>query len=390
MNLEDMKLNAINTITINDSLKAPLLKLNIKLTSNTTIPETSELLLNINNSTISNENLKTYLFELEKSLAIVDGQSDEFIIEPVFDGNKILMKAYVLRKSNGGVLLANPVIEEITSQNIILFEGTNIITTNYVNAEIEVIYPKNLDYVKYFLNTALYACNTENKILSLDDIYFKDCFTEVEQGINASFNKLTIKCMNSSNNNFSLDCDGNLVVNSITTKVDTSSSNLDFDKVYPVGSVYLSVNNVDPSTLFGGTWERITGYYLYAGNGGTTSGSNTSGSTALSVNQIPSHTHNFNGAQVYTSTTDISHTHTSVKGGYSYAPGGAPGAYSVATDNSNQAVDTYGNATTSWGGGSHSHAVTPAGSNSYTGGSQGHTHSVQPLRFELYCYKRVA
>ena len=27
-------------------------------------------------------------------------------------------------------------------------------------------------------------------------------------------------------------------------------------KLYPVGSVYISFNSADPSTLFGGTWQR--------------------------------------------------------------------------------------------------------------------------------------
>lgn len=30
-----------------------------------------------------------------------------------------------------------------------------------------------------------------------------------------------------------------------------------FDRVYPVGSIYMSVNSTDPQELFGGTWERI-------------------------------------------------------------------------------------------------------------------------------------
>lgn len=31
---------------------------------------------------------------------------------------------------------------------------------------------------------------------------------------------------------------------------------------YPVGSVYISFNNTDPSTFFGGTWERIKDKFL--------------------------------------------------------------------------------------------------------------------------------
>lgn len=32
--------------------------------------------------------------------------------------------------------------------------------------------------------------------------------------------------------------------------------------VYPVGSIYMSVNSTNPSTLFGGTWERLKGRFL--------------------------------------------------------------------------------------------------------------------------------
>lgn len=37
--------------------------------------------------------------------------------------------------------------------------------------------------------------------------------------------------------------------------------------IYPVGSIYMSVNSTSPATLFGGTWEQIKGRFLL-GTGG--------------------------------------------------------------------------------------------------------------------------
>ena len=50
--------------------------------------------------------------------------------------------------------------------------------------------------------------------------------------------------------------------------------------VYPVGSIYISMNETDPGTLFGGTWERISGRFLL-GCGGTGPGQNNSNSFGL-------------------------------------------------------------------------------------------------------------
>ena len=36
------------------------------------------------------------------------------------------------------------------------------------------------------------------------------------------------------------------------------------DVIYPIGFVYISINNINPSTLFGGMWEQIKGRFLLA------------------------------------------------------------------------------------------------------------------------------
>lgn len=44
------------------------------------------------------------------------------------------------------------------------------------------------------------------------------------------------------------------------------------DMVYPVGSLYMSMNQTDPSELFGGSWERIKDRFIYANGDATTAG----------------------------------------------------------------------------------------------------------------------
>ena len=65
-----------------------------------------------------------------------------------------------------------------------------------------------------------------------------------------------------------------------------------FDLIYPIGSIYLSVNNVNPGTIFGGTWEQIKDRFLLSA--GETYSSGSIGGEAnhtLSISETPSHTH---------------------------------------------------------------------------------------------------
>ena len=115
-----------------------------------------------------------------------------------------------------------------------------------------------------------------------------------------------------------LTINGNLAINSV--KENTSSTKLlvndgntvmyrDWNKLvnsiksamYPVGSVYITYNNVNPGTFLGGTWERFgQGRTLVGegtGNDGSTSMSFTANSTGgeykhkLTIDEMPSHKH---------------------------------------------------------------------------------------------------
>lgn len=62
--------------------------------------------------------------------------------------------------------------------------------------------------------------------------------------------------------------------------------------VYPVGSIYMSVNDVSPSTLFGGSWEKIEDTFLLA-SGSTFALGQTGGEInhTLTIDEMPSHSH---------------------------------------------------------------------------------------------------
>ena len=73
------------------------------------------------------------------------------------------------------------------------------------------------------------------------------------------------------------------------------------DVIYPVGSIYMSVNDVNPEILFGGEWEQIKDKFLLSSGDVYTNGA--TGGSADAV--VVSHTH-----------TQQSHSHTNTDGNF--------------------------------------------------------------------------
>lgn len=99
---------------------------------------------------------------------------------------------------------------------------------------------------------------------------------------------------------------------------------INVDLIYPIGSIYLSLNDINPNKLFGGTWERIKGKTLVGVDESDTDfktskligGEKTH---KLTINEMPSHTHNIaNNEQIMTINTQA--------GGYTFGSGQFAGA----------------------------------------------------------------
>ena len=86
----------------------------------------------------------------------------------------------------------------------------------------------------------------------------------------------------------------NIITNTILEKVKSDFKRDLLEKVYPIGSYYWSSNNKSPSEIFGGSWTKINGRFLFASDSnhyvGETGGEER---VTLKINEIPSHSHNY-------------------------------------------------------------------------------------------------
>ena len=262
MNLDNLKLTGVDEIHITDSLNSALLGLKITVDDNTIIPDSNELYIYVDKASKSNptENKKTYVYNLLNSLKNVGVTSDEFILELAIEDNDAIIQTKVSRKigisaTEGNYVLDSVLNEEIESYPLTLFDGENYIYTNYNNARIEVIYPKDTEFNRLFLNNASYYEHKLKRLgeLSMDDIYFKDAFTKTENKLNLEVNNINADCITSRNNKFSLDEEGNLTVNSITSKVQT---NIAGEVVLEEDAATIEITNLD-ALNDGGVYEFI-------------------------------------------------------------------------------------------------------------------------------------
>ncbi len=200
--------------------------------------------------------------------------------------------------------------------------------------------------------------------------YIINSFTKEGENTNLEVNNLNATCITSKNNKFELDCNGNLSVQTITAQ--SIDSNLITNIIYPVGSIYLSINETNPSTLFGGTWEQIKDKFLLS-CGDIYQNKETGGEAthSLTINEMPSHNH------TATTNTTGAHRH-GYNGWWSYAAGSAKGSIANERLSDGERWDPFNSA------GDHSHTVTINNTGS------GQAHNNMPPYLAVYIWKRIS
>lgn len=173
----------------------------------------------------------------------------------------------------------------------------------------------------------------------------------------------------------------NQMINEAKEEIEDINNNF-LNKVYPIGSLYISINNTDPSTTIGGTWERLKKVFPFAADDedyqlGDTGGTETN---TLTVANLPSHNHNVPSMSGTTSGSGA-HDH-SIPGTSAYNDGS--GVYVETWASKSQDRDGRTNSV-----GNHTHNfTTPQTDTSSTG--QGNEFNNMPPFMAMYMWIRTA
>lgn len=165
-----------------------------------------------------------------------------------------------------------------------------------------------------------------------------------------------------------------------------------FKKVYPIGAIYISLNNTNPSNIFGfGTWEALPEGRMLLAQGSNYKAGSTGGESThtLTIAEMPAHNHWDNteasGDHTHTGETNSSGEHShNIQGRSGWNSGDAFAGH----------ADGYGVSHQSDRAGSHTHSFTTNSSGSHThkiksdGGGQPHNN--MPPYLSVYMWKRVA
>lgn len=166
------------------------------------------------------------------------------------------------------------------------------------------------------------------------------------------------------------------------------------DRAYPIGSIYINVNDINPEEFFGGKWQKIENAYLWAagkidGNGGNSTiiPKGTVNGHAVTIDEMPSHNH---GSKTLTGELTINNSKAD---GASLDATASYSGIITGTSMTGYGSDINGTDWQVWKG----FSVNLNHSHSYNGNNQTHTHTFTGTETDnmspymaVNVYKRIA
>ena len=164
---------------------------------------------------------------------------------------------------------ANEINDNITEQTTTL-NGTIDTKINDIKQELT----NNIDEHISNITSIISSMNQEltndiNTKASIDHTHAIDDITNLQTSLDSKANTEHTHILS---NITDLDISNYATVEQLNTKANVVHSHGDsvyhktdvVDIIFPIGSIYISINNTDPGTIFGGTWEQIADKTMYA------------------------------------------------------------------------------------------------------------------------------
>ena len=222
-------------------------------------------------------------FDLEITMILFE-EKIKFIIQEIQDN----------LKNNPSIYDANLTYEDLSQKNVHFKNLGNLeaifnFLDELFNDEKDTIKKEN-NKIKINMKFPLGNKDTEvkfelsEKIISLERTlqYFSSTFKEINKNNIITNTNLKDTKVDLGNTKYNLE------------KVKSDFKRDLLEKVYPIGSYYWSSDKKSPSEIFGGSWTKINGRFLFASDSnhyvGETGGEER---VTLKINEIPSHSHNY-------------------------------------------------------------------------------------------------